>query len=668
MRGLACIVILFAACSHSAAPVSGLAENDIDLYIRAKTLAATKPAEACPVFLKLSQSSSFALKDVAFVRSLYFCTPEVAPGDNMRIIPDWLKKEERLAQFKRLATFKEKALLIIDSPQFFPSRDRVSTYQKALEEKDLSDDQRKKIETALYSIAPRFNPKTDPKDLFRVTKDLRSVRDFDKARKLLNAVITDKKQSTESKMAALKEIYLTYKIQRHLKAEYLNSARNWANHIKPKTADFKKHIGLFTESQINLVRTLWTEVSSEEPLKILETLEKQLNGVYSRHELFWLRARMLEEKNDIPGAIANLEKSVKESGIPLKDHERALWSLAWLELKQKNFAAAKTQLNTLISMKDISPFARLKYTFWLAETEQRDQHAEDANKLFDQLTQEDTFGYYGLLAHQRLNKNLSPLATTPAEVAITLLTEVDRKIFNSLIKANDFDLASQFLSATLISKHRPQDLSLDEGAQLLQLIAKAKNYKLVFEIFNQLPFDKQKKVLALHPEILFPRPFAEAIAQAEQKTSTEAELIYSIMRQESSFDPQARSPMDAVGLLQLLPEVAQKVAKRINAPYNGFEDLNNEATNILLGADLLKKQQERFENHFILYVASYNASDSAVRQWRERNKGDSIEFIENIPYEETKAYVKLVMRNYIIYKKLRFGEDFKSFPQYLLEL
>ena len=78
-----------------------------------------------------------------------------------------------------------------------------------------------------------------------------------------------------------------------------------------------------------------------------------------------------------------------------------------------------------------------------------------------------------------------------------------------------------------------------------------------------------------------------------------------------------------------------------------------------------------FDNKFSLYVASYNASSSAVRNWHKRsvaNQNDDIMFIEDIPYEETKAYVKLVMRNFIIYKKLKYGDEYKNFPRELLNI
>ena len=665
----ACCLLLIVACSHSAAPVLAIQDNEIDLYIRAKTtIVQENPKEACGHFLKLSQSPTFSLKDVAHVQALNVCPTEQVKDSLQRPVPDWLKKDERNAQLKHQATDTEKALLIIETPQYFLSRDRVLTYQEALSDSEISSDSRKRIQDALYAIAPRFNPKPEPKDVFRVSKDLRSVRDFEKARKLLSAVAKDKKQTIENRMMALKEIYQTYKIQRHLKKQYLDSAKQWAELIKPGTPEFKKHIALFAEANYTRLRTLWTESGTEEPLKIIDKLEKQLSGMYPRHDLFWLRAKMFEEKNDAPNAIVNFEKALKEPNIGLRDQEKVLWSLAWLQLKQKDFSGAKTHLSAAVALKDVSPFAKFKYTFWLAEAELRNNLVDESHKLFNQLTQDDTFGFYGIMAHHRLQKSFPALNSAPSEVPITLLTEEDRKIFNALVSSRETDLASQFLSFTFISKKRVLDLSQDEAEQLFQLLAKAKNYKMVFDIFNQIPFDQQRKILSHHPEILFPRPYNDVVEAAAAKSAIEAELIYSIMRQESSFDAQARSPMDAMGLLQLLPEVAQRIAKRLQIPYNSYDDLNDAATNISIGADLLKTQQKRFDDKFILYVASYNASDSAVKQWQSRHQGDPMEFIESIPYEETKSYVKLVMRNYIIYKKLRFGEDFKTFPQHLLSL
>nr|HMN70223.1 lytic transglycosylase domain-containing protein [Bdellovibrionales bacterium] len=147
------------------------------------------------------------------------------------------------------------------------------------------------------------------------------------------------------------------------------------------------------------------------------------------------------------------------------------------------------------------------------------------------------------------------------------------------------------------------------------------------------------------------------------------ELIYAIMRQESAFDPLARSPADAFGLMQILPEVASDIHKTSKVPYAEMEDLYQPNVNISMGAAHLRDLMKRHKGRFILAVAAYNASENAIRGWmKNRFRGDSLEFIEEIPYEETRTYVRLVMRNMIFYSLLNSKSASIEFPAWVLAL
>jgi soluble lytic murein transglycosylase len=158
-------------------------------------------------------------------------------------------------------------------------------------------------------------------------------------------------------------------------------------------------------------------------------------------------------------------------------------------------------------------------------------------------------------------------------------------------------------------------------------------------------------------------PFLEEVKSASSKFKISSSFIYSIMRQESAFDPEARSWADAFGLLQLLPKLAKGLSKRAGVQVASYTDLYHPETNIKLGARHLKDLQKRKKNKFVLYVSSYNASEKAVSHWmKTRFKGNYIEFIERIPYKETRDYVKLVLRNYFNYKRGLSNIPF-SFPE-----
>ena len=118
--------------------------------------------------------------------------------------------------------------------------------------------------------------------------------------------------------------------------------------------------------------------------------------------------------------------------------------------------------------------------------------------------------------------------------------------------------------------------------------------------------------------------------------------------------------------MQITPENASRLSKAVNIVYNSPTDLFSPKVNFLMGSALLKRLQEKFNDKFIFYVAAYNASKKSVERWaEERYNGDSLQFIELIPYNETKNYVKLVLRNYINYKRLNSKRPF-YFPKDIL--
>lgn len=151
--------------------------------------------------------------------------------------------------------------------------------------------------------------------------------------------------------------------------------------------------------------------------------------------------------------------------------------------------------------------------------------------------------------------------------------------------------------------------------------------------------------------IFYPRPFVREMQQAAAKCKVDVDLLYAVARQESLFQTTARSPVGAVGLLQLMPATAKRV---LNAHFKGdfaqpdTIDLTNAETNTLAGACYLADLLERYQGNVIFAVAAYNAGEGQVDKWiAGRNKLKDIPlFMEFIPYAETKKYVQRVMRNY----------------------
>jgi soluble lytic murein transglycosylase len=201
---------------------------------------------------------------------------------------------------------------------------------------------------------------------------------------------------------------------------------------------------------------------------------------------------------------------------------------------------------------------------------------------------------------------------------------------------------------------------------MLNWLAQTGDYANLFAAAAYIP-DK-KRILDENPELLFPRPWETEIADAGKQSGVAPELLYAIMRQESAFNPYARSPVDAFGLLQLTLFTAEKIAKERGVALASHEDLYQPKLNIPLGASFMRQLLRKFDNQMVLSIASYNASEDAVLTWlRTRYRGDPLEFIEDIPYSETMIYIKLVLRNFIFYSRLSSKGDSIAFPEWCLE-
>jgi len=140
-------------------------------------------------------------------------------------------------------------------------------------------------------------------------------------------------------------------------------------------------------------------------------------------------------------------------------------------------------------------------------------------------------------------------------------------------------------------------------------------------------------------------------------------LAYAIARQESAFNPAAVSPADARGLLQLMPGTARGVAKRYGLAYAPEKLTTDAAYNATLGAHYLGEQIEGFGGSYVLTFIAYNAGPRRVPQWiarygdpRGKPIDEVVDWIERIPFSETRAYVQRVMENYQVYKT-RLGQQ-----------
>jgi soluble lytic murein transglycosylase len=158
-------------------------------------------------------------------------------------------------------------------------------------------------------------------------------------------------------------------------------------------------------------------------------------------------------------------------------------------------------------------------------------------------------------------------------------------------------------------------------------------------------------------DCVYPTPFAEVVHAAEAERGLPYGLLHAVMRQESAFKPDAVSPARAVGLLQLVPGTAEKVAAELGRTIEPAL-LSSPSYNVELGAYYLHKVLGTFGGHVALAAAAYNAGPRAVSRWLEVAENLPLDlWVARIPYAETRGYVSRVIGNLARYSYLHGGED-----------
>ena len=152
-------------------------------------------------------------------------------------------------------------------------------------------------------------------------------------------------------------------------------------------------------------------------------------------------------------------------------------------------------------------------------------------------------------------------------------------------------------------------------------------------------------------DLLFPRAFWDLVFQQARANRLDSNLVLGVIRQESAFNPQATSSANARGLMQVLPSTAGGRGKR--SRLTAERQLYIPGYNIRFGCHYLAGLIRAFNGNVEEAVAAYNAGDTRVKEWLHgRSFNEPAEFVESIPFRDTRAYVEAVMRDGKIYKGL----------------
>ncbi|HVE52079.1 MAG TPA: lytic transglycosylase domain-containing protein, partial [Ramlibacter sp.] len=154
----------------------------------------------------------------------------------------------------------------------------------------------------------------------------------------------------------------------------------------------------------------------------------------------------------------------------------------------------------------------------------------------------------------------------------------------------------------------------------------------------------------------FPTPFRDAVVRRSQQISLDPAYVYGLIRQESRFVTDARSHVGASGLMQVMPATARWTARKLGMNDFNVSQLNERDINIAIGTGYLKLVLDDFAGSMPMAAAAYNAGPSRPRAWRNGPVMEGAAWAENVPFNETRDYVKKVLANTTFYAAMLTGQ------------
>lgn len=332
------------------------------------------------------------------------------------------------------------------------------------------------------------------------------------------------------------------------------------------------------------------------------------------------------------------------SGEAFADAE---WVAGWLQLRFLGSPQRAAEHFAHLSENVSAPVSRSRALYWRAEAARALGQSEEAERLLAEASRYN-FTYYGQLAATRGERSaaLSLAAAAPASDearsrfdnrelvrALRLMAEVGAR--------RDFESIAFYLDDTLDD---PMEIEL-----LAQMAREQSYYRTALRSAKAGLFRNVVAANAAYPLIDVP-------GAVRQSGRPEEALVLAIIRQESEFEPAAVSHANAHGLMQLIPSTARAQARREGITYQRGALTSDPQYNMTLGAAHLAQLIDEFGGSYVLAIASYNAGSHNAREWigdfgdpRSRSV-DIVDWVELIPFSETRNYVQRVMENLQVYR------------------
>ncbi|QMV19824.1 transglycosylase SLT domain-containing protein [Granulicella sp. 5B5] len=345
-----------------------------------------------------------------------------------------------------------------------------------------------------------------------------------------------------------------------------------------------------------------------------------------------------------------------------KDH----WHAAWLNYRERRYPEAARLMDEQIVRYPLGneiPGA----LYWRGRLYEDVEHNfSQALNYYKALSDAYPNSYYALEGRKRIAIIGTKPAVAPAP-ALASVRVVDDPHLTDVLPENDPHLIkARLLANAALNEYIRPEIQLSDTSASWGALAEARIYQSFGEDARALQAMKRAHIPFFsltvddvpmpYWEMEFPRPYWTQLRTDAEANGLDPYLVAALIRQESEFNPGAVSPANAWGLMQLLPSTGKSLARKEGIRHFSTSQLLDPTTNLQLGTRDLKNSIDKYSGQIEYALAAYNAGDTPVHNWIALNNYKDIpEWVESIPYTETREYVQSIMRNREMYRAIYSG-------------